>query len=314
VIHPAVEARGLTKHYSTVRAVDGIDFSIRRGSILALLGPNGAGKTTTVRMLVGILPPDAGGFTFCFDETPTSCLSAPDLGYLPEERGLIRDVPLLRTLEHFGVLRGLPRSEARRRAMSELERFDLADRAGERIDRLSKGNQQKVQFLAATLHRPRLAVLDEPFSGFDPVNQERFVGEIRRLRDEGCTVLLSAHQMDLVEQLADEMILVDGGKIVLSGTLDEIRRATSSGQKVEVRVEDADEAQLAALPGVERVTGLGVDRFELALRADATVGAVLGCVTAEFTVLDVHSAPERLHEIFLRTVGREHLDREEQTS
>ncbi len=331
---PVVEAAGLRKQFSTALAVDNLDFRIAPGQILALLGPNGAGKTTTVRMLVGILRPDSGSITYRLAGAGAATTrNRPDpslLAYLPEDRGLVRDVPVLRTLEFLATLRGLDRATARRRAREELERFGLGDRAAGRLDRLSKGNQQKVQFLAAILHRPRLAVLDEPFSGFDPINQQRFVEEIRRLRDGGCTVLLSAHQMDLVEQLADSLILMDRGRAVLAGTLAEIRGETTSGQRIELELAEeilpdsirnpaadmppealrgrSDTTQPAALlnvSGVERAYFVAPGRIVLGLAPGAVVGEVLHQVTGLVRVQSVHSAPERLHEIFLRTVGRD---------
>lgn len=301
-----VEATGVSKRFTSTLAVDAVDLRIERGEILALLGPNGAGKTTTVRMLVGILQPDEGRVRFDVGGTARDRLDPAELGYLPEDRGLVRDVPILRTLEHFAVLRGMDRGEARQRALAELDRFGLSDRAGERIDRLSKGNQQKVQFLAATLHRPRLALLDEPFSGFDPVNQQRFVEEIRRLRDEGCAVLLSAHQMDLVEQLADRLALMDRGRVVLEGTLPEIRARTSSGERIEVElVEDVSADELRAVEGVRDAQGSGARLWALDLEPQARIGAVLHALTGRHAVAAVHSAAEPLHHIFLRTVGRE---------
>ncbi len=309
---PVVEARALRKRFATTLAVDGVDLRVAPGEILALLGPNGAGKTTIVRMLVGILRPDSGSIAFEFDSRPGPASRASvrplpsQLGYLPEERGLVRDVPVLRTLEFFGALHGLARVTARARAREELARFGLLERASDRIDGLSKGNQQKVQFLAAILHRPRLAVLDEPFSGFDPINQQRFVDEIRRLRDEGGTILLSAHQMDLVEQLADRLMLMDRGRVVLAGTLAEIRAQTSSGQRLELTLaEEAPPAAFGALTDVQRVEAVGPRRVALGLAPGAAVGAVLHAATGLVEVQSVHSAPERLHEIFLRTVGRD---------
>jgi ABC-2 type transport system ATP-binding protein len=308
---PVVEARALRKQFTTVLAVDDLDLQIAPGEILALLGPNGAGKTTTVRMLVGILRPDRGSIVYRLQDQPSDRLDPSQLGYLPEERGLLRDVPVLRTLEYFATLRGLDHSTARTRALAELERFELGDRAGEQLDRLSKGNQQKVQFLTAVLHRPRLAVLDEPFSGFDPVNQQRFVEEIRRLRDEGTTILLSAHQMDLVEQLADRLLLMDRGRVVLAGSMAEIRARTGSGQRIELELAGpVPQADLTALAGVERAEVTGPQRVALGLAPGAMVGEVLHAVTDLTSVLSVHSAPERLHEIFLRTVGRPLADDE----
>jgi ABC-2 type transport system ATP-binding protein len=303
---PIVAATALRKQFATALAVDGLDLTVAPGEILALLGPNGAGKTTTVRMLVGILRPDSGSITYRLGDRPATRPDPALLGYLPEERGLLRDVPVLRTLEHFGALRGLDHRTARERARAELARFDLGDRAGERVDSLSKGNQQKVQFLAAVLHRPRLAVLDEPFSGFDPVNQQRFVTEIRHLRDEGSTIILSAHQMDLVEQLADRLVLMDRGRVVLEGTLAQIRARTGSGQRLELTCDDAaDPDVLRQVAGVERVDVVGPGRVALGLAPDAVVGEVLHAVTARVAIAAVHSAPERLHDIFLRSVGRE---------
>jgi len=303
---PVVEAHGLRKQFATTLAVDGLDLQIAPGEILALLGPNGAGKTTTVRMLVGILRPDRGSIVYRLQDQSSDRLDPSLLGYLPEERGLLRDVPVLRTLEYFAALRGLDRQTARARAVEELARFELGDRAGEQLDSLSKGNQQKVQFLTAVLHRPPLAVLDEPFSGFDPVNQQRFVEEIRRLRDEGSSILLSAHQMDLVEQLADRLLLMDRGRVVLAGTMAEIRARTSSGQRIELELADTvPHAALVALAGVERAETTGPRRVALGLAPDALVGEVLHAVTGLASVHSVHSAPERLHEIFLRTVGRQ---------
>jgi ABC-2 type transport system ATP-binding protein len=179
------------------------------------------------------------------------------------------------------------------------------------VDALSKGNQQKVQFLSAILHRPRFAILDEPFTGLDPVNQQVFVDEIRRLRDAGCTVLLSAHQMDLVETLADRLLLMDRGRAVLHGSLDEIRRETGSGDRLQLGVDPgADTDGLSEVSGVARIDRPARDRIELSLERDAHVGEVLHAVTGRCEVLSVHSGTETLREIFVRTVGHPFEDEE----
>ena len=299
-----LDVEQVTKQYATVRAVDALSFDVRQGEIFALLGPNGAGKTTTVRMLVGIQRPDSGCIAFHLDGHRSTRLQAGKLGYLPEERGLYRDVAVLRTLEHFAVLRGMDRAEARAAAREGLRDLGLGEREHERVDALSKGNQQKVQFLSAVLHKPRFAVLDEPFSGLDPVNQQRFVDEIRLLRDRGCTILLSSHQMDLVESLADRLLLMDRGRRVLHGSLAAIRRQTQSGTRLQLGVpSDAEVDGLSTLPGVVRIGRPTRDRIELSLERDARVGEVLHAVTARCEVLSVHSASESLREIFVRTVG-----------
>jgi ABC-2 type transport system ATP-binding protein len=294
----------VTKQYATVRAVDALSFVVRPAEIFALLGPNGAGKTTMVRMLVGIQRPDSGRIAFRLNGRESARLDAGMLGYLPEERGLYRDVSVLRTLEHFGVLRGMGRADARAAAREGLRHLELDGREAEKIDALSKGNQQKVQFLAAVLHRPSFVVLDEPFSGLDPVNQQRFVDAIRRLRDDGCTILLSAHQMDLVESLADRLLLMDYGRSVLYGTLEEIRRQTRSGIRLELGVRpDAVVDELSTVPGVRSAKRPTGDRIELSLDRTARVGDVLHAVTSRCEVLSVHSGSESLREIFVRTVG-----------
>ena len=220
---PILTVRDVTKTYANVRAVAGVSFVVRPGEIFALLGPNGAGKTSLVRMLLGILRQDEGDIEYCIHGNVPEWPDSGDLGYLPEDRGLYKDIPVLRTLVYFGVLRGMRRRAARAAALEWLDRLGLADRAGVRLDALSKGNQQNVQFISAVLHRPAFAVLDEPFSGLDPLNQEVFAAVFRELRDEGMTVLLSAHQMQLVEKLADRVLLMNNGREVLSGTVDEMR-------------------------------------------------------------------------------------------
>jgi ABC-2 type transport system ATP-binding protein len=214
-----ITVRNVVKRFVSVTAVDDVSLDVRTGEIFALLGPNGAGKTTMLRMILGMMRPDAGEIRSA-DGVP---LPASAVGYLPEDRGLYPDVPVLRTLTYFGRLRGMQRAAASSAAERWLERLGLHDRRHEPLKALSKGNHQKVQFISALLHSPRLAVLDEPFSGLDPVNQDLFLSLLRELRDAGATILLSAHQMQLVERIADRVLVMNRGRAVLHGTLDEIR-------------------------------------------------------------------------------------------
>ncbi len=207
------------KRYSTVQAVAGISLEVQPGEAVALLGPNGAGKTTLLRMLVGITRPDRGRIVW---QGGASSLPPADLGYLPEDRGLYQDMPIKRTLTYFARLRGIAGPEAERRASTWLERFELGDRAKEKLSALSKGNQQKVQLAAAILHSPRFAILDEPFSGLDPINQELFLSIVRELRAAGTTLLFSAHQMSLVERMADRVMVLHRGKELLHGSICEL--------------------------------------------------------------------------------------------
>jgi ABC-2 type transport system ATP-binding protein len=207
------------KRYATVQAVAGISLEVQPGEAVALLGPNGAGKTTLLRMLVGITRPDSGRILW---RGSAAALAPAELGYLPEDRGLYQDMPIKRTLTYFARLRGVPGPDAERRAASWLERFELGNRANEKLSALSKGNQQKVQLAAAILHSPRFAILDEPFSGLDPLNQELFLSIVKELRAAGTTLLFSAHQMSLVERMADRVMVLHRGKELLHGSISDL--------------------------------------------------------------------------------------------
>ncbi len=294
----------LVKQYATVRAVDGVGFAIRRGEIFALLGPNGAGKTSTVRMLIGQTQPDAGEIRYLGAQGTSASVPPRELGYLPEERGLYLDQSVLRTLSYLGQLRGMAPKTAGEKAMAWLERLSLADRAKEKISALSKGNQQKVQLIAAVLHEPRFAILDEPFSGFDPINQELALNLIRELRDGGMTVLLSAHQMQLVERLADRILLLNQGRPVLSGTLAQLRRDAGLSQRLTLSFDrDADHDTLAAIPGVVAVERLNDRQAALLLKDDANLNQVLSALGGGAMLSNVQSDAVGLHEIYLRAVG-----------
>jgi ABC-2 type transport system ATP-binding protein len=295
--------RDVTKTYADVRAVDGVSFAVGRGEIFALLGPNGAGKTSLVRMLLGILAPDGGAIEYRLGDHP----AWPDpaaLGYLPEDRGLYKDIPVLRTLVYFGVLRGMRRSDARAAAGRWLEHMALADRADVKLDALSKGNQQKVQFISAVLHRPAFVVLDEPFSGLDPLNQELFARVIRGLRDDGMTVLLSAHQMQLVEKLADRVLLMNHGREVLSGTVAEMRQKTCAVTRLGLHVRGkADPTVFDGHPAVVGVESNGNGTLTLLVREGAVLSDLLVRAGTRLDVLEVHSEKLTLHDIYVQALG-----------
>jgi ABC-2 type transport system ATP-binding protein len=287
-----------------VRAVDGVGFSIRRGEIFALLGPNGAGKTSTVRMLIGQTRPDSGSIRYRSEAGALPEVPPKELGYLPEERGLYLDQTVLRTLVYLAQLRGMDAKTAQNEALGWLERLSLSDRAREKISALSKGNQQKVQLIAAILHRPRFAILDEPFSGFDPINQELALNLIRELRDSGMTVLLSAHQMQLVERLADRILLLNRGRAVLGGTMAELRRDAGLSQRLTLSFAAAQDASaLREVPGVVAVEQLNERQAALLLSDGTPLNPVLCALGAGATLVDVQSDPVGLHEIYLRAVG-----------
>jgi len=240
-----LEIRDLVKSYDGFVAVKGLSFAVEKGEIFGLLGPNGAGKTTTIRIIMDIFKADSGLVSVL--GRPAGA-SRERVGYLPEERGLYRDLKVIDALLYLAQLKGVPRAAAHSRAMAWLERVDLAEWAGRRVRDLSRGMQQKVQFVASLVHDPDLLILDEPFQGLDPVNVDVLKTLVRELQGEGKTIVLSAHEMSLVEVLCDRIVLINGGKAVLYGRLDEIKRRYSP-HTVRLRTP----AILDPLPGVSKI-------------------------------------------------------------
>lgn len=302
-MEPAVvRFHSVCKSFGGRQVVDALQFDVRRGEVFALLGPNGAGKTTTVRMLVGIIRPDSGRIEVDLGGAVTSALPAAITSYLPEDRGLYREIPVLRTLVYFGMLRGLDRHVARERALAWLDRMSLGDRKNDRLDALSKGNQQRVQLIAAVLHQPALAVLDEPFSGLDPLSQDFFLELVHELKQAGTTILLSAHQMDLVERAADRILLLNHGREILSGSLRELQTHLDPRPRLRLGVEPgSDTGVLRRATDVEEVTPAG-DDLHVVLRAGATVPQFLARVATLVSVRSVTTEAPRLHDVFVRAI------------
>jgi len=239
----------VVKTYETVRAVDGLSFEARPGEIFGLIGPNGAGKSTTIRMIMNVIAPDEG--TIRFDGKAFSEAKKERIGYLPEERGLNRKVKVIDTLVYLGVLKGLDPADARRRAESWLERFELSDWKGEKVEALSKGMAQKVQFIGSVVHDPDLVLFDEPFSGLDPVSQDTLLDAVLELKAAGKTVLFSTHVMEQAERLCDRILLVRKGRELVSGPLAELKSSYGSNS---VQIEyDGDGSFIAGLPCVDGV-------------------------------------------------------------
>jgi ABC-2 type transport system ATP-binding protein len=219
----AVALERVTKRFDTVTAVDNLSLKIRAGAIFGLLGPNGAGKTTTLRMMMRIMIPDEGDIRLLGE--PLSERSQEVIGYLPEERGLYPRMRVKEVLVFLAALKGLSEVEAGRRADQWLERFDLAHWAQKKVIDLSKGMQQKVQFIAAVIHRPLVIILDEPFTGLDPVNAVMVKDIMLELRDQGATVILSTHRMEQVEMMCDSICLIHKGRNILDGDLKQIKQS-----------------------------------------------------------------------------------------
>jgi len=216
----------ISKKYTSTTALDNVSFSIPQGSIFGFLGPNGAGKTTLIRILTRIIVPDSGHVLI--NEQPLNKLSVKQIGYLPEERGLYKKMKVGEHAIYLAVLKGLGSQEAEKRLKQWFEKLDISDWWDKKIETLSKGMQQKIQFIVSVVHQPDLLILDEPFSGLDPVNRETLGNEILELNRSGMAIILSTHDMGSVEQFCDRVVLIDKGNVLLSGKVNEIRQARKS--------------------------------------------------------------------------------------
>ena len=219
----AIALENVTKSYDSVTAVNGVNLRVRQGAVLGLLGPNGAGKTTTIRMVMNILVPDEGSIHVL--GKPVNDEVRESIGYLPEERGLYPRMQVRKLIVFLGALHGLSEVEADKRAREWLDRFELGEWAEKKVNELSKGMQQKVQFIASVIHRPPLVILDEPFSGLDPVNAATVKDIMLEMRDQGSTIILSTHRMEQVEKMCDSICLINHGRNVLDGDLRAIKQS-----------------------------------------------------------------------------------------
>ena len=266
----AVSLEKVTKRYDSFDAVNSLTMEIKEGAVFGLLGPNGAGKTTTLRMIVRILLPDQGSVRVLGE--PLSERTQDLIGYLPEERGLYRQMRLLEILRFLGALKGLSEAESERRARVWLDRLGLGDRVNYEVHSLSRGMQQKIQFIAAIIHRPRLVILDEPFTGLDPVNAALIKDVMLELRNQGATIILSTHRMDQVEQMCDSICLMNKGQKLLDGDLKAIKKSYGNNT---VRMEFIGDQAFLQLPDIiERINPYG-EMVDIKLRPGADAQQIL---------------------------------------
>jgi len=292
-----IQVSHVAKSYGETQAVADVSFVVERGEIFGLLGPNGAGKTTTIRLMLDIFKPDRG--TVSILDGPMTEGKKERIGYMPEERGLYQDAPLERCLLYLASLKGVPAARSRARLGEYLERFDLAQHKTKKVKELSKGMQQKAQLINTVLHRPELVIIDEPFTALDPVNTQLVKDMMRELCEQGATILMSTHQMHQVEELCDRILLIDEGRNVLYGELDQIRR-DYSGHAVLVRVG----GDLPEMTGVEAVTDHN-GTLKLTLAADTNPQDILQQLVNRTVVEHFEIAVPTLDEIFIRTVSDE---------
>jgi ABC-2 type transport system ATP-binding protein len=299
----AIELDNVRKSFGPVQAVDGLSVRVPPGCVYGYLGPNGAGKTTTLRMIMDIFRPDSGSIRL-FD-TPASSPMRTRVGYMPEERGLYRKMTVTAVLHYFGMLKGMSAGQVRQRGAEWLQRIDLAEHAGKKVEELSRGMHQKLQFAVTVINDPDLVILDEPFSGLDPVNQDLLREIISRLRQEGKTVLFSTHVMHEAERLCDFLVLIDRGRVVVDGTLDQIR-AGHEANAVSVELE-GDAGFVRTLPMVQAVKPDG-RRLEVTLRDEADPQELLLALVARARVRTFEIRQPSLHEIFVQLVGGRHAE------
>jgi len=291
------------KQYANVTAIKHLSFQVNQGEIFALLGPNGAGKSSLVRMLTGFTQPDSGSISLTIDGETYSSIPSYTLGYLPEDRGLYPEKTVIKNLVYFAQLNGVDKKVALKRAKHWLERFDLLDRIDAQLKTLSKGNQQKVQLITAVIHQPKWVILDEPFSGLDPVNQEKVVTFLSELKAQGMTVILSAHQMAMVEKLADRMLLMNLGEAVLYGSLEQIQQQVGSATQLSAQFKDVlNEKQLANLFSDTSHHIENSRTLELNLTAKQSINQLLERLTSVGELIGMHSKKMDLHQLYLNAI------------
>ncbi len=292
----AIEARGLVKRFEGTTAVDGVDLAVPEGAIYGILGPNGAGKTTTLRMLLGIIDPDEGVRRVFGHDRPHDI--ARMIGYLPEERGLYPSMKAYEAIAFLGALRGLPLAEGKRRGRELLERHDLGHAADRQIRQLSKGMAQTVQLLGTLVHKPRLVVLDEPFSGLDAINQGKLEVMIRELAAEGTTVIFSTHVIAHAERLCEGVAIIAGGKVPYAGSVDEARDHIPAQVRLETRAREGRWRD--ALPQDARCEG---DYWMFSLPESGIEPLLRALIEGEAGILSLSIERAGLHDAFVHIAG-----------
>lgn len=292
----SIELDSVHKFFGDRHAVQDLSLAVPEGSVYGFLGPNGAGKTSTIRMIMSILYPDSGTLSVLGDTSPERVKDR--LGYLPEEKGLYKKMKVIELITYFGRLKGLSKSEANLRATRLLDRFELSGSRDQRCEGLSKGMGQKVQIISTIIHEPEVVILDEPFSGLDPINVEMVRHLILELRQQGRTVIFSTHIMEQAEQICDHILLINAGQKLLDGPIRTIKQQFDDT----INVEFQGDPSHFQMEGVTRVNNMGRNA-ELSIAASTDKQQVLRTLMDKLEITSFSVKEPSLHEIFVRTVG-----------
>lgn len=293
-----LKVENVTKFYGDVKAVDNLSFTINNGEIFGLLGVNGAGKTTTFRMIMGLLTPTEGKITLNGKQVDYDM--AEKIGFLTEERSLLTKLTVKEQVVYYGTLKGMKESEILKKLDYWLDRFGVSEYKDRKLKELSKGNQQKIQFITAIIHEPDLLVLDEPFTGLDPINVEMFMSVIREFRDKGKIIIFSSHRMEHVEMFCEKLVILKKGKTMLSGSLKEIKK---NYRKKTIRISgDVDINALEKIDGVISATKENLDII-VKIESDEYIRDVFNVVKKAKNITKFVVEDASLNEIFLNTIG-----------
>ena len=300
-----LEAHSIVKRFVNHTALDDVSISVRQGRIFGLLGPNGAGKTTLIRIINHITAPDSG--EVIFDGRPMVADDVYNIGYLPEERGLYKKMKVGEQAIYLARLKGLDKATATKRLKYWFEKFDISQWWNKKVEELSKGMQQKVQFITTVLHEPQLLILDEPFSGFDPVNAEMLKSEILALKDKGHTIIFSTHNMNSVEEICDDIALINRSHLVLDGCVDEVRRQFKSNL---FYVEADSRKILPPMDGVEilSIEAVGdITRYKLKKQQEMTNSEFVSSLAQKIEISTFKEFIPSMNEIFIKVVGEQNI-------
>lgn len=293
-----LEVKEITKYYGDLKAVDHLSFEVKEGDIFGLLGVNGSGKTTTFRMIMGLL--ESNGGTVLLDGKPIDYSVTDKIGFLTEERSLLTKLTVFDQVIYYGRLKGMTKDEIEKKLDYWLERLEIKDYKYRKIKELSKGNQQKIQLITAIINEPKLLILDEPFSGLDPINIEMFKTVIRELKEKGTIIILSTHRMEHVELFCETLVILVSGRAVLSGSIKDIKRAY---EKKTIMIQgDIKEAELKKIQGVLSVEKEG-PQLEVKIENDKYVNAVFDYIRTCSNITKFDVGDPTLNEIFIDKVG-----------